>query len=370
MRTVVVSDLHLGAQRATDVLRRPGPLAAFCAHLEGAGRLVLLGDAIELRHGPARDALAIAEPVFAALGAALGPAGEIVLVPGNHDHGLLSPWLRARGARRRPRPLALDEAAGPRATPAVRRLAAAAAPATLSVRYPGLWLREDVYATHGHYLDCVTTLPAFERLGAGITTRIMGPLPDAAGAATPDDFEARLGPMYAFLDALAETRDGRWARGPSGSSASASAWDTLSASNRGPLRARALAGLFPLGILGLNRFGIGPLRAELTGEALRDAGLAAMGDALARLGVAAPHVVFGHTHRAGPLPDDDPAPWRTPAGTQLHNCGCWSDEPVFTRGGPQSPYWAGRGVEVDADGPPRLVRIIDDLGTPETGAGA
>jgi hypothetical protein len=359
-QTLVVSDLHLGARRGTDVLRRPGPLAALCARLESVDRLVLLGDAIELRHGPARDALAVAEPVLRACGSALGPGGEIVLVAGNHDHALVAPWLRARGARRQPAPLALDEAAGPRAAgPALRRLITAAAPATLTVRYPGVWLREDVYATHGHYLDCLTTLPAFERLGAGIMARIEGPVP--ASGALPDDFEARLAPMYAWLDALAESRGGRWSEEKQG--ASASAWELLSSSGTQPLKARVLAGLFPLGILGLNRVGIGPLKAELSGEALRDAGLAAMGDVLTRLGVGAPHVIFGHTHRAGPLPTDDLGPWRVGGGTQLHNSGCWLDEAILTRGGPDSPYWAGRGVELDDTGPPRLVRIVEDLGT-------
>lgn len=368
-RTLVVSDLHLGARRGTDVLRRPGPLAAFCAHLQGVERLVLLGDTVELRHGPARDALAAAAPVLRAFGEALGRGGEIVLVAGNHDHALLSPWLRGRGARRAPARLALDEAGGPRASPAVARLARAAAPAALSVRYPGLWLREDVYATHGHYLDCLTTMPAFERLGAGLMARIEGPVPERD--ATPDDFEARLAPMYAWLDALAESHGGRWSEQQQG--ASASAWDALSAAGQRPLRARALASLFPLGILGLNRIGVGPLRAELSGEALRDAGLVAMGEVLARLGVGAEHVIFGHTHRAGPLPDDDPGPWRVvdgsgpAAGTRLHNSGCWIDEPVFTRGGPASPYWAGRGIELDDEGPPRLVRIVEDLGRERPG---
>ncbi|MCW2958463.1 MAG: hypothetical protein JWP18_1266, partial [Solirubrobacterales bacterium] len=82
MSTLVVGDLHLGSRRGTDVLRRPGPLAQFCERLQGVERLVLLGDSVELRHGPARDALAISEPVFAAFGEALGEGGEIVLVAG------------------------------------------------------------------------------------------------------------------------------------------------------------------------------------------------------------------------------------------------------------------------------------------------
>ncbi|XAY06649.1 hypothetical protein DSM112329_03524 [Paraconexibacter sp. AEG42_29] len=283
-----------------------------------------------------------------------------MLVAGNHDHGLIAPWLRGRGARKEPPPLQLDEAAGPRASPLIGRLARAAAPATVTVRYPGVWLREDVYATHGHYLDCLTTLPAFERLGAGVMARIEGPVP--ARDAVPDDFEARLAPMYAWLDALAESRGGRWSRQQAG--ASASAWERLSDAGSRPLKARVLAGLFPFGIRGLNRAGLGPLSADISGEALRDAGLTAIGEVLARLGIDAPHVVFGHTHRAGPLPGDAAAPWRTPAGTRLYNGGSWIDDPAVTGRSASSPYWPGRAVELDATGPPRVVRIVEDLQRP------
>ena len=39
------------------------------------------------------------------------------------------------------------------------QLADWAAPARVRVAYPGLWVRPDVYATHGHYLDCHLTMP-------------------------------------------------------------------------------------------------------------------------------------------------------------------------------------------------------------------
>ena len=48
MRTLVVSDLHLGAAPRTDALRRPAPLAALQAAVSRADRLVLLGDALEV----------------------------------------------------------------------------------------------------------------------------------------------------------------------------------------------------------------------------------------------------------------------------------------------------------------------------------
>ena len=62
--------------------------------------------------------------------------------------------------------------------------------------------------------------------------------------------------------------------------------------------------------LALNRAGLGPLRADISGPELRRGALRAFGEVLTRLRVDAPHVIFGHTHRAGPLPADDRYEWR------------------------------------------------------------
>ncbi len=44
MRTLVVSDLHLGSRSEADVLRDPAARDALLRELEGADRLVILGD--------------------------------------------------------------------------------------------------------------------------------------------------------------------------------------------------------------------------------------------------------------------------------------------------------------------------------------
>ena len=75
MRTLVVSDLHLGSRRPVDILRRPEPLAQLCDRLAEVDRLILLGDVLELRHGPLRDALAAAQPVMEAIAAGAWQAG-------------------------------------------------------------------------------------------------------------------------------------------------------------------------------------------------------------------------------------------------------------------------------------------------------
>ena len=319
--TLVISDLHLGSRRPVDILRRPEPLAALCERLSGVERLVLLGDVVELRQGPMREALAAAREPLEAIGAALPRGAEVVIVPGNHDHALISPWLRDRALREAAPPLGLEtRAAAVEASPAAALLAgwlsAGRRRRTVELAYPGVWLRDDVWATHGHYLDRLITVPTFERLAAGGMARVVGRLPEHG--ATAEDFEAGLAPMYAWLDALANSpaAGGRWAVG----APTAKTWALLSGDGRAPLRGRALAALLPLGIAGINRAGLGPVRAELSSDELRRANAAAILGVVGALGVAARHVVFGHTHCAGPLPWMDRAEWRS-AATEVHNCG-------------------------------------------------
>jgi hypothetical protein len=360
VRTVVISDLHLGSRSEGDVLRRRVARDKLIERVEDADRLVLLGDTVELRQGPAREAMAIARPVLEELGAALGGDCEVVLVPGNHDHALVAPWLERRGAHVEPPPLGLEEHPGAEASAATEAIAQWLAPASLTVAYPGVWLRDDVYATHGHYLDRHTTVPTFERLGAGIMGRLVGTVPETE--ARPEDYEAALAPLYAWMHAMAE-RSGSGKRRPP-SSASAEAWRVLGGDGHRPLRGRLLAGVLPLGISGVNRLGLGPVRADFSAEELRRAGVLAMAEAVARLGIRAKHVLYGHTHRAGPFANDDSLEWALRDGGRLTNTGCWVYEAVFLQRGRSSPYWPGCVVEVDDDpsrSPPILSRLLTEV---------
>ena len=348
--------------------------AALLEALAGVDRLVLLGDALELRQGPLREALAAARPLLTELGAALGRDGEVVLVPGNHDHQLVTPWLERRRRDREPPPLRLDEQAMWAPGDPAATVAEWLAPARLTVRYPGVWLRDDVYATHGHYLDRHTRVPTFERLSAGVMGRMVGPLPappPAGPGARPDDYEAALAPIYAWSYALAQHADDR-TQGTQG--VSVRVWRTLAGGDgHRPLRRRALAALFPLGVAAINRAGIGPVQADVSGPALGRAGVAAMADAVAHLGIDARHVIFGHTHRAGPRERDDPAPWTARGGVRLHNTGCWVFEPHFVGRDPYgSPYWPGHAIRLDDDpaSSPRLVRLLEGFGYDELAAPA
>ena len=240
-----------------------------------------------------------------------------------------------------------------------RQLGRLLEPAATEIAYPGVWLREDVYAMHGHYLDAHGTVPTFERLAAGLMARLAGPIPDPA---RPDDYEAVLAPVYAWISATAErAADGRAA---AGAGHAVKMWQALSGGGRRPLRARMLAGLFPLGVLGINRAGLGPVKPDLRGPELRRSALLALAEACRRLGLVPPHLVFGHSHRTGMLPGDDPAEWRTPAGTRLHNAGNWVFETHFMGHGPpgSSPYWPGGAIALDDDdAPPRLERLLQDV---------
>jgi hypothetical protein len=94
--------------------------------------------------------------------------------------------------------------------------------------------------------------------------------------------------------------------------------------------------------------------------ALSRAGLRATAQVVNGLGVSAPYVIFGHTHRAGPLPGDDETDWAT-AGGRMINAGCWVYDRQFVGERPNaSPYWPGTCVVLgDSDAaPPELRRLL------------
>jgi hypothetical protein len=330
------------------VLRRERDRLALVEALPEYDRLVLLGDVLELRHGPLRDALDAAAPVLRALGAAVGPDREVVIVPGNHDHALLRGWLE----RRDPAPLGLESAVDWDPRDALGALAEHLAPARVRAAYPGVWLREDVYATHGHYGDRHNTVPIVERLGAGVTVRLAGE--PGGGPRRAEDYEAALAPMYAWIDAVAQA--GGLRGGGGDGSFQVNAWRAIRDGGRGGgVRSRAVAAAFPAFVAGLNRAGLGPLRPDVSGVELRRAALRAFGEVLARLEVTAAHVLFGHTHRAGPLPGDDRAEWG-----RLINTGSWVYEAGFLGDTPtESPYRPGFAAALGVHGPPELVNLLD-----------
>lgn len=366
MRTLIVSDLHLGSASGVDVLRRAELRAPLLAELATSDRLVLLGDVLELRHGPRREALGAAQAFFEDLGRAL-PEREIVVLAGNHDHALIEPWLEHRSELPPQQPLQLEQRfAAAEGSTMLAQLAQWATPARLTAAYPGLWVRDDVYATHGHYLDCHLTIPTLERLGIGAMGRVLRR--PAREFRSPEDYEAVTVPVFAWIDAIArQATTGDALNG----GMTVRAWRALrgehAENGRGrgaavmsKLRTRALTAGFPLAIAALNRVGLGPFNADLSRTELRRAGLRAMGEVADRLGLGEAYVVFGHTHRAGPLSGDTPAEWHPAGGARLVNSGCWTYDAYFLTPTPgESPNWPGSCVIVEDSGAPRLLRLLE-----------
>jgi predicted phosphodiesterase len=356
--TAVVSDLHLGSRAsllADADARRRLFLATDCAD-----RIVLLGDVLALRAAPARLVLAEAASFFDELRERFS-GRELVIVPGNHDHQLAEPLLdevRIDGA------LGLETV---RPAPEVGVLGSIVhrlSGVRTSVAYPGFWIRPDVYATHGHYLDCHQSVPRLETVLASMSSALAGGLSDAG--LTPLDYESRLAPIYGFAY--------RWAQGGNGSPRSTAAtrlwrrirsegWRELEA---GTAREKSAAGasagrsrkpLVRLAVAAMNQAGLGPFDARLGAAQLGEAGRAAMHEVARRLGIDAAHLVYGHTHCAGPFGAGEP---RTAPGPLLVNTGSWTYSSTLVGGaGEASPYWPGTCVFVDDEGPPRLERLLD-----------
>jgi predicted phosphodiesterase len=366
VRALILSDLHLGSGGEIDLLRRPELRETLWAEVEGADEVILLGDAVELRDRPLGEALELARPFFDELGSAIG-SGRVTVVPGNHDHHLLDEWLEGRRLEG-VGPLGLQQRVAVPSGP-LARLVAGMGQTQIELSYPGVWLRPGIYATHGHYLDLHLTVPTFERLAVAAVERVLGGSremseelgsPGDSGSVTPDDYERAQAPVYAFLFALAQAGSGGGRLG--GANPSARVWQALGGGygRAAKLRGWLLGTVALPGAVGVaNRLGLGPVRSDLSPGAITRAGLAAIGEVTRRLGIDADHLIFGHTHRRGPMRAE--AGWRLPEGTRLWNTGSWVYAPgLLGRTPTDSPYWPGTIAVVEDDGPPALHHLLDD----------
>jgi len=348
MRTAIVSDLHLGSGFGEDVLRDAEIRRLLLDEIGAADRLVLLGDVLELRELPLATVLAQAQPFFAELGEAMA-GGQVLLVPGNHDHRLAEPLLEHRALTGRS--LGLEHRAAATGEPA-ERIAAWLGKAAFEIAYPGVWLRDDVYATHGHYMDCHMSLPRAECVAAAATMRALRPLP---AQPAPSDYEHVLRPVYGFTYGLAQGGS-VWGR----ARPSERAWRALVSDNGGrPKRVRraALRATVPVAVWAINKLLRSDFKPDLSAATITRSGVAAATEMSTRLGLGGGHVITGHTHRAGPEANDKA--WDLPGGGHLHNTGSWVFASAFHRPGtPPGPYWPGTVTWVDDEGPPSRVRLL------------
>lgn len=359
MRTAIVSDLHLGTFIGEDLLRDAEIRRTLLEEIRSADRVVLLGDILELRELPLASVLGVAQPFFEELGEAMGD-GEVLLVPGNHDHRLAEPLLD--GLALSPEPELGLEHRQPAAMEATARIDEWLGAVDLSVAYPGAWLRHDVYATHGHYMDCHMTLPRMECVAAAAVMRAGRRLPDPA---RPGDYENVLRPVYGLAFGLAQS-----GLSPGRSRPSERAWRSMTSHHRAgrarrtAIRAAVSTGV-PASVWALNRLLQTDFEADLSAKAITRSGVDAAIELARRLEVDRVHLVTGHTHRAGPREDE--AEWTLPGGGRLHNTGSWVFASAFHRPGtPPGPYWPGTVTWVEDEGPPRRVQLLsghtrDDL---------
>jgi calcineurin-like phosphoesterase family protein len=313
MRTLVISDIHLGQMGGISVLELPQPLEKLLEAIRQYDRLVLLGDLIELAESNPARSFPIAEPILRAISGAMHPGGEIVFVPGNHDHPLISAWSAAQGQS-----LEREAVVPHDASPLLAQVVDWLGGDRVQVRYPGIWLTDEVWATHGHYLNYylrpVSSFgllhprhrqqPADPRLPAGYEHTGNPPLPHMRDGLPPQRWHDRVLPTV-----------------------------------------------------------LAPLLARVLDRQVKNHSLPALAHAAYALGVLAPWVLFGHVHRLGPMTGDAPAAWAglTP-GQQLLNTGSWRFEPVICRRmRPPNPYWPGGAVAIEDDGIPRAIGLLDGL---------
>jgi UDP-2,3-diacylglucosamine pyrophosphatase LpxH len=327
VRTLIVSDLHLGQRPGHDVLRRREPLTQLLAALEGVDRLVLLGDVVELASKlSARRPMAIAAPVLEAIGDRMA-GGEIVIVPGNHDAVLVRRWALERG-----RELGIADEVPIDATPQLAAVCRLLGHAPVRVSYPGVWLDDRVWATHGHYLDRHLVPEAT----FGLLRRDVG-----AGrpATTPIEYE--------------RGRRRRRARGSEG---------LLAHLRERPLAVvlETLAELTRYGTALLRRLHLTGLTTAVIDQQMQRASVPAIVEVARRLGVEADYIVFGHVHRLGPSPGQRWEP--VPGGPQVLNAGCWVYEPLLLDGSAAPhPYWPGGAVLLQDGSAPQAVGLLDGL---------
>jgi hypothetical protein len=288
--------------------------------------------------------MAAAEPVLRAIGQRLGGDRELVIVPGNHDAPLIRAWAAQQGPD-----LKIDSDVPPDASPALARIVSWLAPARVAVRYPGVWLQDRIWATHGHYLDAhLFPESSFGMLRgeAGLDRRLRrGEAPRAVSPVRPIDYE-RTRRRRPSGDSFAA----RLVRRPVPTLLGGSTWvvrnTVVPAIPRFLMNAR-----------------MAPVTASLVDQQMQRAGIPALGRVVRRLGVDADWVVFGHLHRAGPLTGEPADRWHGDNGAPRYvNAGSWLYEPLLVdRSSPPHPYWPGAAVLVQPGGDPKVVGLLDGL---------
>ncbi len=238
------------------MLERPAALAALLETLAGYDRLVLLGDIVEMQEVPATHSAPVAEPILRAIAEQLGADKQLLLLPGNHDHALVQAWAKDRGPA-----LQREDSVPADASPWLTQVVSSLSATRVEVRYPGVWLSDRIWATHGHYLN------EFMRPVSSWGLHVRPP----AGPNTPAEFESLIKspPKPHLIDGLPQDR---WL------------------DKHVPAR-------------------LAPLNARLLGHQMMRHAMPAFARSARALGVEADWIIFGHVHRRGPREGDKLKRW-------------------------------------------------------------
>lgn len=363
MRTLVISDSHLGAWTGDDLLAYAWAREALRPELERADEVVLLGDLVDLLFATIEHAFERADGLVDLLAETL-PGKRLVWLAGNHDHHILVRRLEAlielRIATGRPDAELVDrwqesfffEAFLRRRLPDT----------TIEIAYPNHRVG-DVILSHGHYLDGEMRGSVPNRLLQGGFWRLAGGRTETPTIA---DYEAALVPLTELLFIEAQLPKG------------AAAEQRIQAELRRLGHFTATAGAPGRELARLTR----RLRRRLRGTPQAHTPTAdyvlarvvapgasvlpavrAYARVCANLGWDrdASWFVFAHTHQplAGVSADS------TAAGPRFWNTGCWIYEPP---GGSAADYlgyldhnWPGSAIVMDTEergGEPQLIELL------------
>ncbi len=382
MATAILSDLHLGAAHGDDLLRYPFFCDLLREQLDGIDHVVLLGDILDLRFQQLEEVLLTAEPFLTTLGHAMRKARHprVTYIPGNHDHHYAVRLMEAAQERaiEAGEPYTFQQVVAPPDFFLSRQLARIIGiPVEVRVAYFYDILDSSegpILLIHGHYLDMhLGDAPARLLTLAQAAIAAAGQQVDTH---SPDLYEAILRPQYELLHWIGQT--------PGGGLIQSRIYERLRggappSTRMGQLRRAALRGAVSVGgKVGValaetlaNRLIKGGLSLTSPArDALAEETIYAFNLSLEALSAYLPegmrYVIFGHTHRPGPLEDIDPIDrWTVKMRgqeTMVLNSGSWLYDGGKARRPDYRPQrWPGTFILIPDQGPPHLVEVLADL---------
>ena len=382
MATAILSDLHLGAAHGDDLLRYPFFCDLLREQLDGIDHVVLLGDILDLRFQQLDIALQIATPFLEMLGDVLSKAEHphVTYIPGNHDHHYASRLIEAEQEQAidADEPYTFKHVVAPRDFFLSRQLARLIG-SNVEIKFTYFHDTIDssegpIFLIHGHYLDLhIDAAPA--RLLSLLQATIAS-AGQSVETLSPDLYEAILRPQYELLHWIGQS--------PGGGQIQSRIYERLRGGAPPSTRLRQIrrAALNRAASVGGK---VGIALAEMVANRLVKGGLSLTSPAREAqveqtisafslslealetyLPTGAAYVIFGHTHRPGPLESiDAPEHWTVKMHgqeTQVMNSGSWLYDAGKARRPDYRPQrWPGTFILIPDRGQPRLVEVLGNL---------